>query len=327
MDLTAPARDIEELVVEFASMKGTELSQMKELWRARSFSFIHEARPKDVIPSFYAQGLFSSALIHKIGDESLHHKVGAIYVLYTLHGTQLQENICRIYLSLEELEAFHSLVKELKKEGLTTAVLVIRKMFAENMFLFGSVSANQKRIATTVARLVKQSYNRVHQARARLLANAVMEKHIKGDLGQELRLQEVAQLTEGYASVRTNALYESLEEEVGGRGFHNGGREVVEATALGAELMKDAANWDAQKRDLLTPSQPPSNQVPLSVSKVIVGMDRLKQRKRKKSSEVQQLGRQKTITEYERELREQSKMGEFERELVAQLDLALVNDE
>ncbi|CAM6105165.1 unnamed protein product [Calypogeia fissa] len=311
MDLTAPARDIEELVAAFAEMQGTELAQMKELWRARNFSFIHEARPKDVSSSFYAQGLFSSALIHVVGDGSLNWKVGALYVLYTLHGTQLQESCCRIYLSLEELEALHSLVKEIKKKGLTTALVVLRKMFAENMFLFGSVSANQKRIATTVARLVKQANTRVHQARFRLLTNVPMQQHLTAHLGQELGLDELVQLTEEYAAAKRRALCEDGDE---------GGEIAVEGAqpALGAELLKDANSWDVQKVELVTPSQPRSNQAPLSANGTRVGSAR---RKRKSSREP----RKKTITEYERELRERSKMSEFERELVAQLDLALDN--
>lgn len=311
MDLTAPARDIEELVAAFADMQGTELAQMKELWRARNFSFIHEARPKDVRPSFYAQGLFSSALIHVVGDESLNWKVGALYVLYTLHGTQLQESCCKIYLSLEELEALLSLVKEIKKQGLTTALVVLRKMFAENMFLFGSVSANQKRIATTVARLVKQANARVHQARFRLLTNVPMQQHLSGHLGQELKLDELAQLTEEYAEAKRRALGEDTDE----------GKEITEEgtrPTLGAALLKDTKSWDVHKAELLTPSQPRSNQALVSADSAGVGSER---RKRKSSSEP----RKKTITEYERELRERSKMSEFERELVAQLNLALDN--
>lgn len=318
MDLTAPARDIEELVAAFAEMHGTELAQMKALWRTRNFSFIHEAKPKDVIPSFYAQGLFSSALIHVVGDESLNWKVGALYVLYTLHGTQLQETSCRIYLSLEELEAFHSLVKELKKKRLMTALRVLRKMFAENTFLFGSVSANQKRIASTVARLVKQANNRVHQARSRLLTHVPMEKHLSGHLGEDLRLHELIQLTDGYEAAKRRALSDILGEEGGERGFDDPD-EGTEPT-LGADLVNDAESWDAQKLELLTPCQPQSDQRPVLVNSTGVGLER---RERKPSGEP----RQKTVTEYERELRERSQMSEFERELVAQLDLALDNDD
>lgn len=311
MDFTAPAQDIEELIAAFAEMQGTELAQMKELWRARNFSFIHEAKPKDVIPSFYAQGLFSSALIHVVGGESLSWKVGALYVLYTLHGTQLQETNCRVYLSLEELEALLSLVKEIKKKRLKTALAVLRKMFAESMFLFGSVSANQKRIATTVARLVKQAKNRVHQARYRLLTDVPMERHLSGHLGGELRLQELAQLTEEYAAAKQRALSENLEE-VGDLSVVSG-EEGAQPTLV-ADLMNDANSWNAHKLELLTPSQPQSDQVPVSVSSTGVALQR---RKRRRSSSEP---RQKTITEYERELTERTQMKEFERELETALD-------
>lgn len=51
-----------EIEVGRVQMEGTRLAQLKELWIGRSFSFIHEARPKDTTPSFFIQSLYSSAL-------------------------------------------------------------------------------------------------------------------------------------------------------------------------------------------------------------------------------------------------------------------------
>lgn len=51
-------------------MEAMRLDQLKDLWKSRSFSFIHEARPKDTTQAFFMQSLYSSALSKNI-DASL----------------------------------------------------------------------------------------------------------------------------------------------------------------------------------------------------------------------------------------------------------------
>lgn len=321
MDLTAPARDIEELVAAFVDIEGTELAQMKELWRARSFSFIHEARTKDVSPSFYAQGLFSSALSHIVGGSSLSSKLGGLYVLYILHCTQQPEASYRIYLSLEELEALDALVTKIKEQQLAVAFKVVRTMFGENMFLFGSVSANQKRIASTVAKLVKQANSRVQQARSRVLTDVPLREHLQGHLGQDLRLTELSQLTEGYAAAKRRAL--CWDFEGGGRKSSiNNGKEPMMEPSLGPDLMQDAEAWDSRRFELLTlmnQRQQQDDRARLSAAKT---------KGRNEQTDSQNLAEQqrKTITQYERELRGATESIDWERELVEELHRALDND-
>ncbi|KAL3685769.1 hypothetical protein R1sor_003791 [Riccia sorocarpa] len=180
MDFRASALDIEQLVASFAAAEGTELEQMKDLWRSRNFSFIWEARPKDVTPAFYAQALYSCALSHMVAEEApFPANLAGLYVLYILYETQDKEDSYKIYLSLEELESLISLVRKFKLKYNLVAFKVVKRMFAEQMFLFGSVSANQKRIASCMARVAHQATVSVQQARTRLLSNIPVREHVE----------------------------------------------------------------------------------------------------------------------------------------------------
>ncbi|BFI25290.1 snRNA-activating protein complex subunit 1 [Marchantia polymorpha subsp. ruderalis] len=310
MDFSASALDIEELVAAFAEMEGTELDQMKELWRSRNFSFIHEARPKDIIPSFYAQALFSSALSHVVAeDASLSWKLGGLYVLYILHETQALEERYKIYLALEELEALISLVRLIKQRRLAVAFKVVQRMFDEQMFLFGSVSANQKRIASCMDKVAHQAALSVQQARSRLLANVPAREHVEGQLVQDLELDALAPLTSDYAAARNRAL--RLAGDSNRPAGEDDANEVRDA-------LREAQAWDVQKSGILTSAAESSSKRPLPTAF-----------RRPPAPKQARRGR-KTIEEYERELRQHREAhrtegpdAEYEKELEEELDRAL----
>ncbi|KAG6553485.1 hypothetical protein Mapa_004397 [Marchantia paleacea] len=318
MDFSASALDIEELVAAFAEIEGTELGQMKELWRSRNFSFIHEARPKDIIPSFYAQALFSSSLSHVVAeDASLSWKLGGLYVLYILHETQAKEDRYKIYLSLEELEALINLVRLLKQGRLAVAFKVVQRMFTEQMFLFGSVSANQKRIASCMDKVAHQAALSVQQARSRLLANVPVREHVEGKLVQDLELDALAQLTSDYAAARRHALHLAANGSAGESNRTAGEDDSNEVR----DAMREAQAWDHQKSEILKSAAESSSKRALPTAF----------RRPSAPKQPKQVSRgRKTIDEYERELRRHREAHravgpnvEYEKELEEELDRAL----
>lgn len=243
MDLSAATRDVHELVASFAEQDAMSLYQLKELWKSRGFSFIHEACPKDTTQAFFMQSLYSSALGHvKSVENTLSWKIGGLFVLYCLYETQYVEPYYLIYLSLEDLENLHGLVKELQRIEHREGLKVVRTMLRKEAFLFGCVSVDQKSIADACEKLANQAAARLKHARFRLLANVPLQEHVYGSLRQEFSLEAVMDLVRDYGAAKKH-VFSGL-----------GVLEMPEDTGLGfADQLKEVADgWDAQKRDLLS---------------------------------------------------------------------------
>ncbi|KAJ7529815.1 hypothetical protein O6H91_15G067200 [Diphasiastrum complanatum] len=239
MDWSAVTKDVQELVEEFSDIGGTELSQMKFLWSFRSFSFIHEARPKDVTPAFFMQTLYSCALGHIVHGESLCSKLGGLYILYMLFETQQYEPPFLIYISPEELEALIFLVKEIEAKSIGIALRVVKRMLDKNLLLLGSVNVNQKHISATVDKLESQASASVQHARIRLLSNVPLEDHLRGSLVKGLELDELSRICQGYAQTKEQVFTE-----------HEGVQEGVKTgwPNVADELWKEADDWESWKQ-------------------------------------------------------------------------------
>lgn len=242
MDLSAASRDIHELLEAFAEQDGMSLWQLRELWKARGFSFIHEACPKDTTQAFFMQSLYSSALGHvKSVERPLSWRLGGLFVLYCLYETQYVEPYYLIYLSLEDLEKLHGLVKELRMIEHAEALKVVRTMLRKEAFLFGCVSVDQKSIADACEKLTNQAAARLKHARFRLLANVPLQDHVYGSLSQDLSLGSVFSLVQDYAAAKKQVFT---------------GLGVVEDTAgssnFGDDLKEVVDSWEVRRKDLLS---------------------------------------------------------------------------
>lgn len=243
MDLSAASRDIHELISAFAQHDAMSLPELKDLWKSRGFSFIHEACPKDTTQAFFMQSLYSSALGHiKTPDASLSWKLGALFVLYCLYETQHIEPYYLIYLSLEDLEKLHGLVKELRRIEHAEGLKVVRTMLRKEAFLFGCVSVDQKSIADACEKLTNQAAARLKHARFRLLANVPLQEHVYGGLTGEVSLDSVMAVVGEYAAAKKRVFT--------GLGVIEGGGEEGEGFA--SEVKGVVEGWDSQKRDLLS---------------------------------------------------------------------------
>ncbi|XP_024398800.1 uncharacterized protein [Physcomitrium patens] len=244
MDLSAAGRDIHELVEAFAQAEEMSLRQLKELWKIRGFSFIHEACPKDTTQAFFMQSLYSSALGHvKCVERTLSWKLGGLFVLYCLYETQYVEPFYLIYLSLEDLERLHGLVKELRRIEHAEALKVLRTMLRKEAFLFGCVSVDQKSIADACEKLANQAAARLKHARFKLLANVPLQEHIYRSLTEDLSLDSVMSLVRDYA--------EAKQQVFTGLGVLGDDRTGA-VPNFAEELRETADDWEIQKKDLLS---------------------------------------------------------------------------
>lgn len=240
MDISAFSSDIDELVEAFTEIRGVELSQIKELWKSRSFTFIHEAKPNHVDPAFFMQALYSCALGFLEGDMPWLKKLGGLYVLYILYETQLFTPPFKIYLSTDDLENIYSLVKEAKAKGPLTALRVVNKMIMKDSFLYGSVTTNQKKMREAIDTLSSKAAERVQLARKRLFASSAAKQHFEGNLVKELGLDELVMLNEEYTMVKQR-MYTGAAQ-----GTEDSFRDL--GPVLGSELKKDANSWMERRK-------------------------------------------------------------------------------
>lgn len=241
MDISAFAADIDELVEAFVEIDGLELSQMKELWRSRSFSFIHEAKLPHVNLAFFMQALYSCTLDFLEGKLPWSKKIGGLYVLYILYETQISVPPIKIYLSTDNLENIYSLVQEAKANGPLTALRIVNRMMVGDFFLYGSVSIDGTKMKETFRELSSKAAEHVQHARKRLFASSSANRHFEGNLIKDLGLDELALLNQEYAMVKQR-VYKgaapTTEDD-----FNNLG------PIFGDELKKDVNLWmDERKR-------------------------------------------------------------------------------
>eukprot|EP00250_Pteridium_aquilinum_P035746 c9885_g1_i1 orf=174-1139(+) len=240
MDIAAFTSDVDELVEAFVQIGGLELSQMKELWRSRCFTFIHEAKPTQVNAAFFMQALYSSALDFLEGNLPWSKKLGGLYVLYILYETQLSIPPFKIYLSTDNLENIYSLVKQAKANGPLTALRVVNRMMVRDFFLYGSVSISGKKMRDTFRELSSKATEHLQHARKRLFENSSAKQHFEGNLIKDLGLDGLALLNQEYAMVKQRVYKGAASTE---EDFDNLG------SILGDELKKDVNSWmDDRKR-------------------------------------------------------------------------------
>ncbi|KAI5057674.1 hypothetical protein GOP47_0027689 [Adiantum capillus-veneris] len=240
MDLSAFTADINELVSAFVEMGGQELSQMKELWRSRSFSFIHEAKPSHASQGFFMQTLYCCALDFMGRNSEWSRKLGGLYVLYILYETQFSVPPYKIYLSTDDLENLQLLVKEAKTKDSLTALRVVNRMMVRDFFLYGSVTISGKKMRETYDEYSSKAAENVKKARKRILSHSYAKEHFEGNLIKDLGLDGLALLNEEYAMAKQQVLKGvslTTQEDLGSLG-----------TLLGEELRNEVKTWMEKRK-------------------------------------------------------------------------------
>ncbi|KAM1263939.1 hypothetical protein ACFX15_033357 [Malus domestica] len=242
MDLTPFKRDVDELIDEFAKAESTSLADMKRIWLSKKFSYIYEARPSTNL-AFFMQSLYAHLIGYIVGTASLSHRVGGLYCLFCLYETQPCKPPFRIYISLEELKKLRKLVIDTKENQIKVVSSLVRKMLEKNTFLFGFVDTNEESFAETVNQLTQLQDARVQVAYKELFANTKIEDFLHMDLGMEVDLNTLKQMSTEYAEAKKIAITEASKVvDVGD----------IKHIAEGKELVGDVAEkmvgqWDSQR--------------------------------------------------------------------------------
>ncbi|CAN6543539.1 unnamed protein product [Malus baccata var. baccata] len=242
MDLTPFKRDVDELIDEFTKAESTSLADMKRIWLSKKFSYIYEARPSTNL-AFFMQSLYAHSIGYIVGTASLSHRVGGLYCLFCLYETQPCKPPFKIYISLEELKKLRKLVIDAKENKIKVVSSLVRKMLEKNTFLFGFVDTNEESFAETVNQLTQLQNARVQVAYKELFANTKIEDFLHMDLGMEVDLNTLKQMSTEYAEAKKIAISEASKVvDVGD----------IKHIAEGKELVGDVAEkmvgqWDSQR--------------------------------------------------------------------------------
>ncbi|CAN6543540.1 unnamed protein product [Malus baccata var. baccata] len=241
MDLTPFKRDVDELIDEFTKAESTSLADMKRIWLSKKFSYIYEARPSTNL-AFFMQSLYAHSIGYIVGTASLSHRVGGLYCLFCLYETQPCKPPFKIYISLE-LKKLRKLVIDAKENKIKVVSSLVRKMLEKNTFLFGFVDTNEESFAETVNQLTQLQNARVQVAYKELFANTKIEDFLHMDLGMEVDLNTLKQMSTEYAEAKKIAISEASKVvDVGD----------IKHIAEGKELVGDVAEkmvgqWDSQR--------------------------------------------------------------------------------
>ncbi|GBG92058.1 hypothetical protein CBR_g54313 [Chara braunii] len=140
--------DMEDLLADFEKEASLQFADFKDVWRKRRFSFIHEGNPKGMPSEAYLQSLYGTALKNLAPGASLFMRLGVLFAIYTLHGTQICNPLVLVYISLEEMRQLQRLADELRVREAFDGLFVLKRMVSEKLFLYGAVCSLPKEPAT-----------------------------------------------------------------------------------------------------------------------------------------------------------------------------------
>ncbi|KAI6681593.1 hypothetical protein NL676_035474 [Syzygium grande] len=119
-------------------------------------------------------------------------------------------------------------------------------MLEKNMFLFGAVEINEGSIAERVNQLMELQNARVQVAYKKLFANTRIEHFLHMDLGMEIDMDMVKNMSNEYAEAKKRAIKEAREVV----DVQNIEHIAYDKKPIGDELTKIEENWAVQ-RDML----------------------------------------------------------------------------
>lgn len=243
MDLKPFKLDIDDLINEFAESESTTLADMKRVWISKKFTFMFEASPSTNVACFM-QSLYAHSIAYMASTTmSLSHRLGGLYCLYCLHETQPFKPPFKIYLSLGEMMRLKNLVIIAKEKNVKVVSALVKNMLERNMILFGFVDINEGSVTERVNELTDMQNARVHVAQKKLFANTRVEHFIHMDLGMELDVNLLKNMSTDYAAAKELAIKEAGDvvdvENI---------KHIAENQKLVGDVVeKTADDWNVQK--------------------------------------------------------------------------------
>jgi hypothetical protein len=137
--ITPYANDIRTLLIAYRDKNTCQVAPMKEEWKTKHFSMIHEGCPDEVDRAVYTQELFQVALGYlQQEDVSINVKIGALYILYLLYATQTCTPKIKIAIDHELFQDLLSMREMIQRENITDAYYLLNQLHSEKAFKFVS---------------------------------------------------------------------------------------------------------------------------------------------------------------------------------------------
>ncbi|CAI9782444.1 unnamed protein product [Fraxinus pennsylvanica] len=198
MDLKPFYQDIDELINDFAKSGSTTFTEFKRIWLSKKFSFMFEASPSTNHACFM-QSLYAHSIGYMVSTGSLPNGVGGLYCSYCFYEAQPFKPPFKIYLSLGDMKRIKYLVVDTKTRDIKVVSTLVKRMLERNVFLFGSVDANECSATERINELTEIQNARVQAAYKMLFAETRLEKFIHMDLGRELDVDLIKKKEAEYA--------------------------------------------------------------------------------------------------------------------------------
>ncbi|KAJ9551034.1 hypothetical protein OSB04_015079 [Centaurea solstitialis] len=242
MDLKPFRLDIDELIKEFVEGEMTMLSDMKRLWLSKRFSCIFEAKPTTKL-GFFMQSLYSHCIGYMTSTTSISHRLGGLYCLYCLHETQPFKPPFKIYLCTREIKRLKELVIDAKKEKIGIVHSLVNSMLERNLFLYGAIDLKEGSVEERVNELTDIQNARVQHANKKLFADTEIERYMHMDMGKELDLDSLKEMSRDYCMAKELAFKEA-EAVIDTQDI----KHIAEnQTLIGDVVGKTTEDWNAQK--------------------------------------------------------------------------------
>ncbi|XP_024960673.1 uncharacterized protein LOC112501213 [Cynara cardunculus var. scolymus] len=242
MDLKPFRLDIDELINEFAEGEMTMLADMKRIWLSKKFSCIFEAKPTTKL-GFFMQSLYTHCLGYMTSTASISHRLGGLYCLYCLHETQPFKPPFKIYLCTREIKRLKELVIDAKKEKIGIVHTLVNSMLERNLFLYGAIDLKEGSVEERVNELTDIQNARVQHANKKLFADTQIERYIHMDMGKELDLDSLKEMSRDYCMAKEIAFKEA-ENVIDTQDI----KHIAEnQTLIGDVVGKTTEDWNVQK--------------------------------------------------------------------------------
>ncbi|KAL2500683.1 Small nuclear RNA activating complex (SNAPc) [Forsythia ovata] len=242
MDLKPFKLDIDELINDFDKGGSTTFAEFKRIWLSKKFSFIFEASPS-TNQACFMQSLYTHSIGYMVSTGSLSDRVGGLYCLYCLYETQPFKPPFKIYLSLGDLKRLKNLVVDTKTRDIKVVSTLVKRMLERNVFLFGSVDANEGSATERINELTEIQNARVQAAYKMLFAKTRLEQFIHMDLGRELDVDLIKKKAAEYAVAKELSIREASKEI----DVQNVKHIAENKRSIGDTVEKIAVDWNFQK--------------------------------------------------------------------------------
>lgn len=242
MDLRPFRLDLDELINEFAEGEMTMLADMKRIWLAKKISCIFEAKPTTKL-GFFMQSLYTHCLGYMTSTASISHRLGGLYCLYCLHETQPFKPPYKIYLCPREIKRLKELVLDAKKEKIGVVQTLVDSMLERNLFLYGAIDLKEGSVEERVNELTDIQNARVQHANKKLFADTQIERYIHMDMGKELDLDSLKEISKDYCMSKELAIKEAASVIDTQDIKHIAENQIL----IGDVVGKTTKDWNAQK--------------------------------------------------------------------------------